>query len=322
MVYEGRSVSAARKRTKSKKLPGRKMAIKLTICLCTLFTTVVFKFVFPEAAAGVRESVLGLIGGNVNYTAAVRTLGEAFGGEKGFFEAIAEAFSYAFKIDSEDVQVSIDSDIDETELYFNGPEPENKISDEEDTVTGTADEPQESTYDMEDTDTLTATSDDTGTDDSSTLNGSQTAFSDIEPPENTSYEKLELPVSGTAPVSGTVTSSFGYREHPSDGQVRFHYGIDIGAEKGSSVNTFAPGTVASVGDSTSYGLYVIVEHEEGLRTLYAHLDSVSVREGQQLSEGESVGLAGETGNATDVCLHFEIIMDGTYVNPEYYILCE
>lgn len=63
------------------------------------------------------------------------------------------------------------------------------------------------------------------------------------------------------PVMGTLTSDFGYREHPVEGEERFHYGIDIGAAAGTEIGCFADGTVTAVGESSSYGKYITVAHE-------------------------------------------------------------
>ena len=148
---------------------------------------------------------------------------------------------------------------------------------------------------------------------------SQAEFASYGIPQNVTYEKPEIAETLTLPVSGPVTSGFGYREHPSDGKVRFHYGLDIGAKEGSEAAAALDGTVAAVGDSTTYGLYVILEHEDGLKSLYAHLQEISVSDGDTVAAGQTVGLVGSTGNATGPCLHLELIVGGSYVNPSYYL---
>ena len=119
--------------------------------------------------------------------------------------------------------------------------------------------------------------------------------------------------------AGSLTSGFGYRIHPVTGGITFHFGTDFAAEKGSPVSCAADGTVLAVGDSTTYGIYVIVDHGSGVKTLYAHLDATSLTDGQSVTKGGAIGAAGETGNATSPCVHFEITYNGVFINPEYYI---
>ena len=78
-------------------------------------------------------------------------------------------------------------------------------------------------------------------------------------------------------------------------------------------------TVAAVGDSTSYGLYVIIRHPDGVESLYAHLSEVTVQNGDEVKAGDKIGTVGATGNATAACLHLELLVNGDYVNPEYYL---
>ena len=68
--------------------------------------------------------------------------------------------------------------------------------------------------------------------------------------------------------------------------------------------------------------YVILSHENGLQTLYAHMDSVDVSGGETVSKGDKIGSVGDSGNATGTCLHFELIQNDIYLNPEYYLQWE
>lgn len=122
-----------------------------------------------------------------------------------------------------------------------------------------------------------------------------------------------------APVSGAVTSGYGWREHPIQGGEDFHQGVDLAAESGTEIGAFAAGTVAYTGEGPSYGKYVCVSHENGVTSFYAHCSEVTVRTGETLELGETVALVGQTGNATGPHLHFELRKDGVLVNPLYYI---
>ena len=140
-------------------------------------------------------------------------------------------------------------------------------------------------------------------------------------PEGVCMEQAVLGFDYTAPVSGAVSSPFGYREHPTTGTERFHYGIDLAAEEGAQIACFANGTVKAVGESSSYGKYLIVTHADGAETLYAHCSAVTVSSGQAVTRGETIARVGATGMATGPHLHFELQREGTYLNPVYYVAC-
>lgn len=144
-------------------------------------------------------------------------------------------------------------------------------------------------------------------------------YSDQNLPERVSLEQAILGFGYCAPVSGTLSSGFGYREHPVEGEERFHYGVDLAADAGTSIVCFADGTVTAVGESSSYGRYCIVSHEGGYSTLYAHCSRVTASSGAAVARGEKIAEVGETGAATGPHLHFELQRDGVYLNPIYYV---
>ncbi len=143
----------------------------------------------------------------------------------------------------------------------------------------------------------------------------------LEPPypEHAAAEQRVLGFDYAAPLTGEVTSPFGWREHPTTGREAFHYGVDIAADEGAAVCCFADGTVGAVGDSVELGNYLTVHHENGVLTLYGHLSRVTVASGDKVSRGDKLGEAGHTGNATGTHLHFEIHDGEVYLNPEYYL---
>ncbi len=115
------------------------------------------------------------------------------------------------------------------------------------------------------------------------------------------------------PTLGKLTSRYGYR--PNVGASNYHYGIDIAWKKGTPVVAADGGVVTEVKRISSFGLYIVIDHGSELETLYAHLDSVTVNEGDRVARGQLVGYMGETGNATGPCLHFEVILRGNRINP-------
>lgn len=122
--------------------------------------------------------------------------------------------------------------------------------------------------------------------------------------------RLSWPVD---PVS--VTSLFGYRWHPITGQHRRHLGVDLAASHGQAIYTAERGVVLRAGWNGDHGLQVEVQHEGRWVTRYSHLSRVLVEPGEVLERGHAVGLAGETGLATGVHLHFELWRDGEAVDP-------
>jgi murein DD-endopeptidase MepM/ murein hydrolase activator NlpD len=117
------------------------------------------------------------------------------------------------------------------------------------------------------------------------------------------------------PVTGEITSYFGWRANPGSSGMSLHQGIDIDAPKGTEVSVVLNGVVRDVRESPLYGLVVEVEHGGGITTLYGHLDSAAVKKDQKLSQGDVIGTVGESGNATGPHLHFELRKDGIEVDP-------
>lgn len=121
------------------------------------------------------------------------------------------------------------------------------------------------------------------------------------------------------PASGRITSGFGGRRSPTEGASSNHQGIDIGAGSGSSIVAAASGTVVIATYSYSAGNYIMINHGGGVYTVYMHCSSLSVSEGQQVSQGQTIGKVGSTGYSTGPHLHFGIRTGGKYVNPTNYV---
>ena len=136
---------------------------------------------------------------------------------------------------------------------------------------------------------------------------------------NVSYAVSELPFAHTSPVAGYTSSGFGYRLHPLENKVKFHYGTDFAANSGTAVCAFADGTVLAAGQDDGYGNYVKVRHADGYTTLYGHCSKLLVRAGETVTAGQEIALVGATGKATGPHLHFELMHDGYYCNPEFYL---
>jgi murein DD-endopeptidase MepM/ murein hydrolase activator NlpD len=114
---------------------------------------------------------------------------------------------------------------------------------------------------------------------------------------------------------GRVSSAYGWRQDPINGAPRFHNGIDVAQAYGQDVKAAAAGRVAFSGDRGSYGSTIIVEHPGGRRTLYAHLSTLDVREGDVVDAGQVIGKSGSSGRSTGPHLHFEVLESGHPVDP-------
>jgi murein DD-endopeptidase MepM/ murein hydrolase activator NlpD len=121
------------------------------------------------------------------------------------------------------------------------------------------------------------------------------------------------------PVSGTITSPFGYRRSPFGSGMEFHQGLDIAAPMGTTVQAAAGGTVISAGWYGGYGNYVLIDHGGGMATGYGHLSQIFVSAGQQIQKGQAIGAVGSTGMSTGPHLHFEVRLHGKPTDPAAYL---
>jgi murein DD-endopeptidase MepM/ murein hydrolase activator NlpD len=122
-------------------------------------------------------------------------------------------------------------------------------------------------------------------------------------------------VSLKRPVDGPQSSSFGLRRFFNDQPRSPHKGMDIAANEGVAIETPRDGVVAATGEYFFNGNTVIVDHGQGLVTMYCHLSEISVEEGQSLATGETLGAVGSTGRVTGAHLHFGVYLNGTAVDP-------
>lgn len=151
----------------------------------------------------------------------------------------------------------------------------------------------------------------TSTEDNSNVNVEANTSTNM----STSSTALQKPVS-----SYRITSRFGMRIHPVTGMKKMHNGIDLASGKGTPIKSSQGGKVIISQYSSSYGNYVVVDHGNGLSTLYAHLDKRYVSVGDSVKCGQEIGTMGSTGMSTGPHLHFEVRVNGEKVNPELHIV--
>lgn len=141
------------------------------------------------------------------------------------------------------------------------------------------------------------------------------------------HKTLEMENNSSVGVLGTlfsdsswrdsITSEYGYRTSPEPG---FHYGIDIGKPMGTEICATKDGIVTSaVKGTTGYGYYIILDHGEGIQTMYAHCSELLVEVGDEVAKGDVIAKVGSTGNSTGPHCHFEVIINGEKVDPAPYL---
>lgn len=122
------------------------------------------------------------------------------------------------------------------------------------------------------------------------------------------------------PHDGRITSQFGFRIDPVTGAANdAHRGIDFKGNIGDPVAATAHGKIAFAGVKGGYGKCVIIEHDKGYKTLYAHLSAIDVKEGQSIKSGNIIGKLGNTGKSTGPHLHYEVIKNDVKVNPAKFL---
>ena len=280
----------------------KNLKIYLAAGLFIVLTAV--KLLFPEQTESARSALHEIIERDADYMAVLNTIGEGLTADS----AVTEAFlRLTGRLDADSTQqedytpVTIDDLREEQEslLPRNSPIPTPEPTPEPTRTPEPTPEPVP--------EAVTA------------FLEQQAAFADYPVPATVSYAYPELPFEYVSPVAGMTSSGFGYRLHPLQNEVLFHYGTDFAAWTGTEILAFAGGTVGMVGWEAGYGNYIIIMHESGWRTLYAHCSAVYVTGGDTVTAGECIGLVGATGNVTGPHLHLELTCNGIYYNPEFYL---
>ena len=122
-----------------------------------------------------------------------------------------------------------------------------------------------------------------------------------------------------APKYTRISDDYGYRIHPTLGVEQFHNGIDMAAPAGSPILAAYDGEVVAAAYSSSMGNYCMIDHGDGLVTIYMHASSIGVSKGQTVVRGEQIGCVGSTGRSTGNHLHFSVRLNGSYVSPWNYL---
>ena len=125
--------------------------------------------------------------------------------------------------------------------------------------------------------------------------------------------------SGWPVGGGWISSGFGIRADPFNGHQAVHEGVDIASHLGSPVHAVGDGVVSHSGEKAGFGVLVEITHESGLITRYAHTSATLVKVGDRVKKGQSIALVGSSGRSTGPHLHFEVVRNGSPVNPMKYL---
>ena len=121
------------------------------------------------------------------------------------------------------------------------------------------------------------------------------------------------------PVDGKVTSSFGEREDPFNGEGAFHSGVDISAGFGEPIHATADGIVEFADKTSGYGREVILDHGHGVKTVYGHMSGFAITTGDEVRRGQVIGYIGMSGRSTGPHVHYEVRIQNVPVNPHKYL---
>ncbi len=118
---------------------------------------------------------------------------------------------------------------------------------------------------------------------------------------------------------GWLSSSYGYRIDPFNGKKTFHSGIDFAAKEGTEVIAVADGIVSFIGERNGYGELIEIDHGNGYVTRYAHNEKIIVKTGDRIKKSEAIALLGSTGRSTGPHVHFEVLREGTKIDPYKFV---
>ena len=139
--------------------------------------------------------------------------------------------------------------------------------------------------------------------------------------EDSLYQKAVNAIPNIAPVQGkySISSAFGYRSHPIYKRIIHHDGIDLACPKGTPVLAPASGIVEQAGWVKGYGNFIKVRHGNGYVTVYGHLSSINVHNGEHVDKETVIGRVGSTGKSTGMHLHYEIVKNGKKIDPKRHL---
>ena len=308
---------------------------RLVVCAIIFVLLVMVKLLFPGALSGFAQSAGELIGGNADFKEAFAAIGRAISGEEGAGASLQDAYTAVFNPSQQKDGAQREDSAPAPEAQ---PEPEVQTGpqrtgaslpaeqEEQSSESGAAEreeQPSESGAAEQSQPAAPAVVESPvepaeDADDTATAEPLSYVYTMPALPDNASLEQRNLGFAHSSPILGSLSSSFGWRVHPIEGGSRFHYGVDLAADEGTDILAFADGAVYATGESSTLGNYIMLQHQGGYITLYAHCSRVTVT-GGSVAMGEKIAEVGCTGQATGPHLHFELHDGSLYLNPIFYV---
>lgn len=283
---------------------------RLVICGVVFVLLVAVKLLFPEAVGNLARSAGQLIGRNADFKEAFAAMGRAISGEEAVGDSLQEAYTAVFNPGTKSALPD---------------EPEAPPAPRQDAPAAPADQSGRLVSyvtpvlpEAEPAVTEMVWTEEPAGDPDAAVDTLSRVYTMPAPPENASLEQRNLGFDHSTPVPGTLSSAFGWREHPVEGGSKFHYGVDLAAAEGTAITAFADGTVYATGESSTLGNYIMLRHEGGYVTLYGHCSRVTAT-GGSVSMGDKIAEVGSTGLTTGPHLHFELHDGELYLNPIFYV---
>lgn len=327
----GRQGSGARRapRTDPARRQERTRLVQLLLCLALFLVVFVGKGVFPGRLVQLRDDLLTMISRDTDFRGAFSRLGEALTGEGTVLDDLGSFCVEAFggtqtqeqEEDAPGITPQLTGLLNQESQFLSRNQDDEALASHflneagqqvalELSALRAAAQPQVQLQQQPQTDAVPAA-------------GTLLVKSDYSGqalPGNYTMDQLSLGELDTVtPVLGRITSVYGYRDHPISGVYQFHGGVDISGNKGDPIAAFAAGTVEYVGEDDSYGLYLQLDHSNGVKSFYAHCSAVCVKKGQTVALGEKIAEVGSSGSATGPHLHLELKYNKMHLNPIYYI---
>lgn len=343
-MYE-QSVQAGRRRRRDPYHPGRDRQrgqeglrlAQLLVCLALFLAVFLGKGLFPQKLGQIREDVLALIGANMDIPQALSELGETLAqGDS----VLADFGAFCVEVFGPGPQ----EDDPPEEVAWRPVQPDAVLSSELEFLSGKSGTAGAHYADFSRFGIAAPPAQPEPVQESAEPAQEEQPVAEPEIPEEppavpaagtvvlySDYSGDPLPSSYTmdqvslgeletvTPVLGRLTSIYGYRDHPINGKYLFHGGVDIGGQTGDPISAFADGVVEYTGKNDSYGLYLQIDHGNGVKSFYAHCSKIVAVKGQAVAMGEKIAEIGSTGTSTGPHLHLELKYNKMHLNPAYYV---
>jgi len=301
--------------------------LQLLVCLVLFLTVFIGKGVFPSKLIQIRDDVLTMIGSDTDFQAAFFQLGESLAGEGTVFDKLGDFCVEVFGTQPLEPEGSAPvpalTSLMQTERRFLSENPDSRSLSQHFFEAGGRSSALVLPQWKERQPEQTAPEVPEQAPAAVAVAGAillKSNYSGEPLPANYTMDQLSLGnLETVTPVLGHIRSDYGYRDHPINGKYQFHGGLDIGGQNGDPIKAFAAGTVEYVGQDDSYGLYMQLDHGNGVKSFYAHCSRVTVTKGQKVGLGEKIGEVGSSGAATGPHLHLELKYNKTHLNPIYYV---